>query len=124
MATNIASTRALIDPMLERLTEQLGPVKPAAELWLGVTGSTEVGVLVGYLAQRVLGQYEFVLLKEHAGGRPPRLLFVLPNLGEAVEAVRGRRARVRHLGGAARGDARGPVRRRAVAAGPPGRPDP
>jgi coenzyme F420 biosynthesis associated uncharacterized protein len=25
-----------------------------------------------------------VLLKEHAGGRPPRLLFVLPNLGEAI----------------------------------------
>ena len=50
-----------------------------------MTGSTEVGVLVGYLAQRVLGQYEFVLLKEHAAGRPPRLLFVMPNLGEAVK---------------------------------------
>jgi coenzyme F420 biosynthesis associated uncharacterized protein len=85
VATNIASTRALIDPMLERLTGRVGPVKPAAELWLGVTGSTEVGVLVGYLAQRVLGQYEFVLLKEHAAGRPPRLLFVMPNLGEAVK---------------------------------------
>ena len=57
VATNIASTRALIDPMLERLTVRVGPVKPAAELWLGLTGSTEVGVLVGYLAQRVLGQY-------------------------------------------------------------------
>ena len=42
-------------------------------------------MLVGYLAQRVLGQYEFVLLKEHAAGRPPRLLFVMPNLGEAVK---------------------------------------
>ncbi len=84
VATNIASTRALIDPMLARLTEQLGPVKPAAQLWLGFTGSAEVGLLIGYLAQRVLGQYEFVLLKEHADGRPPRLLFVLPNLGEAV----------------------------------------
>jgi coenzyme F420 biosynthesis associated uncharacterized protein len=85
VATNIASTRALIDPMLERLTERLGPVKPAAELWLGFTGSAEVGLLIGYLAQRVLGQYEFVLLKEHADGRPPRLLFVLPNLAEAVK---------------------------------------
>jgi coenzyme F420 biosynthesis associated uncharacterized protein len=85
VATNIASTRALIDPMLERMSERLGPVKPAAELWLGVTGSTEVGVLIGYLAQRVLGQYEFVLLKEHADGRAPRLLFVLPNLGAAVK---------------------------------------
>ncbi|MDE3131881.1 MAG: zinc-dependent metalloprotease [Acidobacteriota bacterium] len=84
VAANIASTRALIEPMLERLTEQLGPVKPAAQLWLGVTGSSEVGLLVGYLAQRVLGQYELVLLKEYAAERPPRLLFVLPNLGEAV----------------------------------------
>ncbi|HEX3804899.1 MAG TPA: zinc-dependent metalloprotease [Solirubrobacteraceae bacterium] len=85
VATNIASTRALIDPMLDRLTEQLGPVKPAAQLWLGFTGSAEVGLLIGYLSQRVLGQYEFVLLKEHAYGRPPRLLFVLPNLGGAVK---------------------------------------
>jgi coenzyme F420 biosynthesis associated uncharacterized protein len=84
VASNIASTRALMEPMLERTTERLGPVKPAAQLWLGVTGSTEVGLLVGYLAQRVLGQYELVLLKEQADGRPPRLLFVLPNLGEAI----------------------------------------
>jgi coenzyme F420 biosynthesis associated uncharacterized protein len=85
VASNVASTRALMEPMLERMTDGLGPVKPAAQLWLGVTGSTEVGLLVGYLAQRVLGQYELVLLKEHADGRPPRLLFVLPNLGEAVK---------------------------------------
>ncbi|MGH2835607.1 MAG: zinc-dependent metalloprotease, partial [Solirubrobacteraceae bacterium] len=84
VAANMASTRALIEPMLERLTERLGPVKPAAELWLGVTGSSEIGLLVGYLAQRVLGQYELVLLKERADGRPPRLLFVMPNLGDAV----------------------------------------
>jgi coenzyme F420 biosynthesis associated uncharacterized protein len=84
VASNVASTRALIEPMLERLTEQLGPVKPAAQLWLGVTGSSEVGLLIGYLSQRVLGQYELVLLKEAADGRAPRLLFVMPNLGEAI----------------------------------------
>jgi coenzyme F420 biosynthesis associated uncharacterized protein len=71
--------------MLGRITGQLGPVKPAAQLWLGVTGSSEVGLLIGYLAQRVLGQYEIVLIREHDGGRPPRLLFVLPNLGEAIK---------------------------------------
>ncbi len=85
VAANIASTRSLIEPMLERLTGQLGPVKPAAQLWLGVTGSSEVGLLVGYLAQRVLGQYELVLLRERADGRPPRLLFVMPNLGDAIK---------------------------------------
>jgi coenzyme F420 biosynthesis associated uncharacterized protein len=84
VAANMASSRALIEPMMERLTERLGPVKPAAQLWLGLTGSGEIGLLVGYLAQRVLGQYELVLLREHANGRPPRLLFVMPNLGDAI----------------------------------------
>ncbi len=84
VAGNVASTRALIEPMLARITAQLGSAKPAAQLWLSVTGSAEVGLLIGYLAQRVLGQYEFVLLPEHAGEQPPRLLFVLPNLGAAV----------------------------------------
>lgn len=84
VAANVASTRALIEPMLERLTAHMGPVKPAAQLWLGMSGSSEVGLLVGYLAQRVLGQYELVLLRERADGHPPRLLFVLPNLGEAI----------------------------------------
>lgn len=84
VAANIASTRALIEPMLERLTGRLGPVKPAAQLWLGLTGSSEVGVLVGYLAQRVLGQYEVMLVREQDADRPPRLLFVMPNLGDAI----------------------------------------
>ena len=48
--------------------------------------SAEVGVVLGYLAQRVLGQYELVLLDEAVDDRPPRLLFVLPNLGQAVQA--------------------------------------
>ena len=34
--------------------------------------------MLGYLAQRVLGQYELVLLDEAVEDRPPRLLFVLP----------------------------------------------
>ena len=43
------------------------------------------GRVLGYLAQRVLGQYELVLLDEAVEDRPPRLLFVLPNLGQAVQ---------------------------------------
>jgi coenzyme F420 biosynthesis associated uncharacterized protein len=34
----------------------------------------------------VLGQYELVLLDEAVANRPPRLLFVLPNLGQAVRS--------------------------------------
>jgi coenzyme F420 biosynthesis associated uncharacterized protein len=43
-------------------------------------------VVLGYLAQRVLGQYELVLLDEAEATAPPRLLFVMPNLGQAVRS--------------------------------------
>jgi coenzyme F420 biosynthesis associated uncharacterized protein len=56
------------------------------QIGIGLILSTEVGLVVGYLAQRVLGQYELVLLDEAEPERPPRLLFVLPNLGQAMHA--------------------------------------
>ena len=84
VSTNIQSMRLLLDPVLARATDNLGTLKPAVEIGMGFVLSTEVGVVLGYLAQRVLGQYELVLLDEAVEDRPPRLLFVLPNLGQAV----------------------------------------
>jgi coenzyme F420 biosynthesis associated uncharacterized protein len=55
------------------------------QIAVGFIVTTEVAVVLGYLAQRVLGQYELVLLDESTEASPPRLLFVLPNLGQAVE---------------------------------------
>jgi coenzyme F420 biosynthesis associated uncharacterized protein len=86
VSSNISSMRALLDPVLERAGAGLGPLRPAVKLTVGLVLTTEVGMVIGYLAQRVLGQYELVLLDESAHDRPPRLLFVLPNLGEAVRA--------------------------------------
>jgi coenzyme F420 biosynthesis associated uncharacterized protein len=86
VSTNVAAMRVLLDPVLERAGSGFGPLKPAMQLAMGVVVTTEVGVLLGYLAQRVLGQYELVLLDEPAVERPPRLLFVLPNLGAAVRS--------------------------------------
>jgi coenzyme F420 biosynthesis associated uncharacterized protein len=86
VSTNIAAMRTLLDPVLERAGKGLGPLRPAVQIGIGIVLTTEVGVVVGYLAQRVLGQYELVLLEEPAQERPPRLLFVLPNLGQAVQA--------------------------------------
>jgi coenzyme F420 biosynthesis associated uncharacterized protein len=83
---NLGSMRALLDPVLERAGSGLGPLKPAMQIVMGFALSAEVGVVVGYLAQHVLGQYELVLLDEATEERPPRLLFVLPNLGAAVQA--------------------------------------
>jgi coenzyme F420 biosynthesis associated uncharacterized protein len=84
VSTNIGAMRTLLDPVVARTGENLGPLKPAVQLAMGFAVTGEVGVLLGYMAQRVLGQYELVLLDEAVEDRPPRLLFVLPNLGEAV----------------------------------------
>ena len=86
VSSNIAAMRSLLDPVLERAGRSMGPLRPAMQIGIGVVLTTEVGFVLGYLAQRVLGQYELVLLDEAAADRPPRLLFVLPNLGQAVQA--------------------------------------
>jgi len=86
VSSNIEAMRALLDPVLTRAGKSLGPLRPAMEIGLGLVLSGEVGVVLGYLAQHVLGQYELVMLDEAVEDRPPRLLFVLPNLAQAVRS--------------------------------------
>jgi coenzyme F420 biosynthesis associated uncharacterized protein len=86
VASNIRSTRALLDPVMERAGKGLGKAAPAMQIAAGAVLSLEIGIVVGYLGQRVLGQYELVLLDEAADDHPPRLLFVLPNLGQALSS--------------------------------------
>ena len=113
-SSNIDSMRLLLDPVLKRANERPRDRSGRrSRSGSGIVLSTEVGVVLGYLAQRVLGQYELVLLDEAVEDRPPRLLFVLPNLGQAVQAFGAEEERVHDLGGAARGHPRGAVRRRA-----------
>lgn len=83
---NVSAMRRMLDPVLERAGAGLGPLRPAVQLAVGLMVTSEVGVVLGYLGQRVLGQYELVLLDEAPADRPPRLLFVLPNLGAAVKS--------------------------------------
>jgi len=85
VASNVASTKAMMEPLLDAASEKLGPAKNVGRLWLGAVTSAEVGLLIGYMAQRVLGQYELSLIKPiETEDQEPRLLFVLPNLDEAV----------------------------------------
>lgn len=86
IGANVGAMRALLDPALGKVGEGMGPARPALRLGAGVVLTAEVGVVLGFLAQRVLGQYELVLLDSTAAEHPPRLLFVLPNLGAAVHA--------------------------------------
>jgi coenzyme F420 biosynthesis associated uncharacterized protein len=87
---NMVNFRYLLQPVEEFYRENaarssFGPplaFQHAARLML----SSQVGVLVGYLARRVLGQYDIALLGEAstAGGK---LYFVEPNLQQVEETL-------------------------------------
>lgn len=81
---NIESFRVMFDP-IESLSPKLGEhVPPAiANLWTGFNQtvvSTEMGFLLGYLARRVLGQYDLALLGREPLETSGKLYFVHPNI--------------------------------------------
>ncbi|MDQ4049422.1 MAG: zinc-dependent metalloprotease [Actinomycetota bacterium] len=81
---NLDSLASLLDPVAERLESRVsgaGPFAGALRLATGVTLAAEVGLVMGYMSQRVLGQYELALLQPDS---PPRLLFVALNLKRAA----------------------------------------
>jgi len=81
---NLSSLASLLDPVAERLEarfEAAGPFAGALRAGAGVTLAAEVGLVTGYLSQRVLGQYELSLLGPES---PARLLLVAPNLDRAA----------------------------------------
>lgn len=70
---NIEGFRGLIRPISERVAARAGPAtRRIGGLGLGV----QMGILLGYLAQKVLGQYDLLLA---AGGRG-KVYFVAPNI--------------------------------------------
>ena len=87
IAANVASMGAILDPIADRLASAggsgglakalAGPARGATSALL----SAEAGALTGYLSQRVLGQFEFVIVDPKA---PARLLFVAPNIAAAA----------------------------------------
>lgn len=79
LQANLQTMRTVMAPLEAKLPEG-GISRTVAGLLAGV----EVGALTGYLAQRVLGQYELVLLD---AASPERLLFVAPNLREAARKL-------------------------------------
>jgi coenzyme F420 biosynthesis associated uncharacterized protein len=85
IAANVNSMGALLDPLGERLAGGaaggLGILRGPARAAAATLISAEAGAITGYLSQRVLGQYEFVLVDPDA---PARLLFVAPNIAQAA----------------------------------------
>jgi coenzyme F420 biosynthesis associated uncharacterized protein len=82
---NVDSLAKLLGPVTDRLGgrfEGAGPFAGPLRTAAGATVAAECGLVLGYMSQRVLGQYELSLLEPE---RPARLLFVGPNLGRAVQ---------------------------------------
>jgi coenzyme F420 biosynthesis associated uncharacterized protein len=80
---NLRSMRPTLESLADRLGAGLGPATPVVRGAAGALLAVELGVVIGYMSRRVLGQYELVILDPDA---PPRLLFVGPNLDEAASA--------------------------------------
>jgi coenzyme F420 biosynthesis associated uncharacterized protein len=81
---NVRSMADMLDPVTERLGKRFvgaGPFAGPLQIATGATVAAEIGLVVGYMSQRVLGQYELSLLETE---RPARLLFVEPNLARAI----------------------------------------
>ena len=84
---NIGSLRAMSGGIEQSLAEAIvlpGPFGSTARAAAGKAAAVEVGLASAYLAQRVLGQYDVALV---GPSRPPRLLFVAPNLAEAQQRL-------------------------------------
>jgi coenzyme F420 biosynthesis associated uncharacterized protein len=84
---NLEALSRLLDPVAERLDARLefaGPLAGALRTGASATLAAEAGLVMGYVSQRVLGQYEISLL---GGDTPPRLLFVAQNLRKAVREM-------------------------------------
>jgi coenzyme F420 biosynthesis associated uncharacterized protein len=82
--SNLRSMRPVLDRVGARVGGGMGLLGRPTRAITRALFSAQVGGLTGFLAQRVLGQYDMPLLD--ASG-PARLLLVGPNLGAAAERL-------------------------------------
>ena len=78
------SMRPVLDRVGARVGGGMGLLGKPARAVTSALFSAQVGGLTGFLAQRVLGQYDMPLLDPDGA---PRLLLVGPNLGGAAERL-------------------------------------
>jgi len=75
ISANVAGFATVLDPVMQRLRERRPPTGPLAGMVPGMAG-VEIGSALGFLAGKVLGQYELFVPEE----RRPRLMLVAPNI--------------------------------------------
>ena len=86
-SANFEAMAELMRPVEGRMQERFdkaGPLAGPLRTGAGAALAVELGLVVGYMSQRVLGQYELSLI---AGTANPRLLFVGTNLIGAATAL-------------------------------------
>ncbi len=81
---NLRSMRPVLDRVGARVGGGMGLLGKPTRALTRALFSAQVGGLTGFLAQRVLGQYDMPLLDSTG---VPRLLLVGPNLGSAAERL-------------------------------------
>jgi uncharacterized protein (DUF2342 family) len=84
---NLDAMAELMQPVEARMADRIdkaGPLAGPLRTGAGAAVAVELGLVLGYMAQRVLGQYELSLI---AGTANPRLLFVGTNLVGAATAL-------------------------------------
>jgi coenzyme F420 biosynthesis associated uncharacterized protein len=80
---NIASMTTLLSPLADKIGERMKAVPLPVRLAQRSLLSVEVGVLLGYISRRVLGQYDLLVPENGPGSRRSApLLFVGPNMVE------------------------------------------
>ena len=87
---NIKGMTAMLGPLHDKISQRLEQAPLPARLLQTTAVSTEIGLLLGYISKRVLGQYDLLVSEEavapstrrRAGGVPPSLYFVGPNMVE------------------------------------------
>ncbi len=87
-ASALGTLAAAFASLEARLAGELSlpwPLGAAARRAIGLGAGAEAGIVAGYAAQRVLGQYDFSLFGEE---RAARLLFVAPNIDLARSDLR------------------------------------
>ena len=80
---NVSAFRGMSERVEGRLAASIRLPEPGRSIVTGLTGrvaGAQVGLALGYVGRKVLGQYDVALI---GPARPPRLLFVGPNLAEA-----------------------------------------
>jgi coenzyme F420 biosynthesis associated uncharacterized protein len=81
---NLSSMRGVLEPVADKLGKGNGMLGGIVNSAAGALLAVEAGAISGFLAGRVLGQYEFPVLDPAA---PARLLFVAPNLGHVARQL-------------------------------------